>query len=289
MITRESHSFHDHRCPIICKKFILMPYKKVTKDDGNWHDAIEFITIQKGSAILRYNQDEISVSEGDTVIINSNVIHTITANDATVEYICLIVDLNFCVQNYLDISTVSFERLVHDDRIAQILEEIHATHPSISGAVRFRSTTNIKDTDILLERRALTLQLLSRIYSNFRITQSELDNLNLNNGIKKALDFAFKEHHRVITLDEIAAVAGFNKHYFSREFRKVTGCSFVTYLNKLRCEKAATLLVSTKLPIKDIYAQCGFSEHSYFNRIFCKIYGISPLKYRKKNALPTAT
>ena len=283
MIIREILAFKDYRCPIICKKYVLMPHKRITMDDGNWHDDIEFICISKGNAIVRYNQEKLLATEGDTVIINSNVVHTITAKDSVLEYICLIVSFDFCAQNYLDTSYTMFEKTVHDEQISNIMNQLHSTHPTVSGAVKVVATTDIKNTDILLKRRALVLQLFSYLYSNFRVKGSYQTNFTLHSGIKRALDFTFKECHRTITLDEISSIAGLNKHYFSREFRKVTNCSYITYINQLRCQKAIVLLLNTDLSIRDISIQCGFSDQAYFDKVFSKHYGITPSGYRKEN------
>jgi transcriptional regulator GlxA family with amidase domain len=58
------------------------------------------------------------------------------------------------------------------------------------------------------------------------------------------------------------------------------GENLSSYLNRLRVDKAAEMLIETDLPLSGIAGSCGFEDQSWFSKIF-KIYnGMSPGKYR---------
>ena len=59
------------------------------------------------------------------------------------------------------------------------------------------------------------------------------------------------------------------------------GCTFTEYLNGYRLSSACTLLSTTDKPVLEISYETGFTNLSYFNRLFKKKYGISPRIYRK--------
>jgi YesN/AraC family two-component response regulator len=54
----------------------------------------------------------------------------------------------------------------------------------------------------------------------------------------------------------------------------------VQYINKKKVEKAQLLLFSTDKPVKEIAYVMGFSDHSYFIRLFRKLTGLTPQEYR---------
>jgi AraC-like DNA-binding protein len=54
-----------------------------------------------------------------------------------------------------------------------------------------------------------------------------------------------------------------------------------SYVVRQQIQKAAGLLVTTKDPISNIAARCGFEDVSTFYRRFVKIYGVSPTEYRR--------
>ncbi len=86
-----------------------------------------------------------------------------------------------------------------------------------------------------------------------------------------------------ITLDEIAKHLGMSRSAFCSFFKKVSGQSFINYLNDIRLQKAMDLLQSTSLSVSEISARVGFGDVPYFNRSFRKRFGQSPQKFRNNS------
>jgi len=66
-----------------------------------------------------------------------------------------------------------------------------------------------------------------------------------------------------------------------RRFKAATGSSLIEYLQNLRVEEAKQLLESTDLPMEDISEQTGYSDTSFFRRLFKRLTGLTPSKYRQ--------
>jgi two-component system response regulator YesN len=91
-----------------------------------------------------------------------------------------------------------------------------------------------------------------------------------------------QEHYRKnITLEDVAAVAGFHPAYFSTVFKKVTGENFLEYLSALRMKEAKELLSDAGLRIPDVAEQVGYLDSKYFVKLFKKATGLTPQEYRK--------
>ena len=73
-----------------------------------------------------------------------------------------------------------------------------------------------------------------------------------------------------------------SKSYFSRNFKDVTGKTFVTYLNDMRIETAKKYLTETKQPIYWIASQVGYVDEHYFRRVFRERTGVTPKQFREK-------
>ena len=83
-----------------------------------------------------------------------------------------------------------------------------------------------------------------------------------------------------VTLDSLAAYAGFSRYTLSRMFRQHTGQTFTQYLNRRRVSMAEELLSGTRLPVTQVALQCGFNSIATFNRVFREVKGCTPTQYR---------
>ncbi|MEG2164692.1 MAG: PocR ligand-binding domain-containing protein [Ruthenibacterium sp.] len=92
----------------------------------------------------------------------------------------------------------------------------------------------------------------------------------------------YAEH---ITLDEMAGRVYLSSAYFSRVFKQETGFTFTAYLNKTRVERSKEMLVHQNIRLTDIALLVGFEDQSYFTKVFKKITGTAPLKYRETKGL----
>lgn len=91
------------------------------------------------------------------------------------------------------------------------------------------------------------------------------------------------EHYmEPLDLDTIAKQFNYNYNYLSSYFNSKNYEGFSGYLNKVRIEKACELLKKEDMPISDISYAVGYSDHSYFCRVFKKSTGYTPSVYRRR-------
>ncbi len=67
----------------------------------------------------------------------------------------------------------------------------------------------------------------------------------------------------------------------SRLFKQYQNITPWEHIMRLKLNKAATLLLTSDLPVKTIARSIGFEDQYHFSRNFKKFYGYSPQKYRK--------
>jgi transcriptional regulator GlxA family with amidase domain len=83
-----------------------------------------------------------------------------------------------------------------------------------------------------------------------------------------------------ISLNDVAAYAGYSPSHFSSLFRQRTGESLVNYFNTLRLNRACELLRETNMKINQICYKVGIEDNYYFSRLFSQKMGVSPTEYR---------
>jgi AraC-like DNA-binding protein len=85
-----------------------------------------------------------------------------------------------------------------------------------------------------------------------------------------------------IGLSDAAKVVAMNPTAFARYFRRMTGQSFVGYLQQLRVGHVCRQLIESDAPITDICYANGFGTLSNFNRVFARLKGCTPRDYRQQ-------
>lgn len=89
--------------------------------------------------------------------------------------------------------------------------------------------------------------------------------------------------YQKLSLETLAQQYHYNEKYLGNLFKRNMGISFRDYLNNCRLKYARGRLTDTTSSIVDIASQAGFSNVTYFNRVFKEKYGVTPSKYREKH------
>lgn len=99
--------------------------------------------------------------------------------------------------------------------------------------------------------------------------------------INRILDYIDKNLENPMTLGELASVASFSKYHFNRIFHSVVRETPFQFIQRVRIEKAAMLMLTNrKMTISEVAAKCGFTDISVFSRNFKGCFGVSPTRYR---------
>ncbi|MHB9022779.1 MAG: helix-turn-helix domain-containing protein [Armatimonadota bacterium] len=87
--------------------------------------------------------------------------------------------------------------------------------------------------------------------------------------------------HEELSRDDLAQVACLSPSHFSRVVKQAFGQSFTDLLTRMRVDRAREMLVLTEKSLIQICMDCGFSDQSYFSKVFQKVTGRPPSEYRR--------
>ena len=107
--------------------------------------------------------------------------------------------------------------------------------------------------------------------------------------IRKAGDYSRRNYASKMTLEGVAAYVFLSPSYFSKVFKDEMGCNFNHYLNHIRIEKSKQLLLTDSIRLVDVSGIVGFEDQSYFTKVFKKLTGITPGKFREARGQIRAT
>lgn len=101
--------------------------------------------------------------------------------------------------------------------------------------------------------------------------------------IQQILLYIENNFHEQLNLKSVSKEFHFNPSYLSNYFATNYKEGFNEYLNKIRIGEATKLLKQSKIPISEISERVGYSDHSYFCKVFKKQKGTSPSSFRRNN------
>ena len=114
------------------------------------------------------------------------------------------------------------------------------------------------------------------------LTLSNAIGLSSPNPGAMAKSFISHNFRKKITLSDICAHLACSKSTLVNNFRKNYGTTVTEYLTEVRLEEAKKLLNGNEHTLSEIAALCGFSDQSYFSKVFSAKMGCTPGDYRRR-------
>lgn len=106
--------------------------------------------------------------------------------------------------------------------------------------------------------------------------------INKSDSVMSQVCAYIDAHYREeIHREELGELVFLNTDYLSRIFKKEKGISISTYIIQKRVEAAKKLLTQSTLPINTVSLYVGYSNFSYFTKMFKENTGYAPLEYRR--------
>jgi AraC family transcriptional regulator len=98
--------------------------------------------------------------------------------------------------------------------------------------------------------------------------------------LNRTLEFINQNLGRDLRLWELAQIAGMSPNYFCELFKASTGMPPYQYILRCRIERAKQYLRDPKFTLACAGAAAGFADQSHFTKVFRRIAGVTPMKFR---------
>ena len=144
---------------------------------------------------------------------------------------------------------------------------------------------NIISNEEIIENIYSKISLKSTIdylLEKFTYFSEQIGTTSSDNIIKRVINYMNTNYYKDLKLEVLAEIFNYNSAYLGKLFKSIVGENFNTYLDKIRIEKAKTLLTEDKLKVYQVCDKVGYKNIDYFHNKFKKYVGISPLNYKKQ-------
>ena len=224
------------------------------------------------------------IAKGEVILLPPNIPHVWQFDPS-------VTDNDGCIANI----TIFFEDSTLDG-LASLVPELGNSINKIrtqTEAISYSGTTLENIVSILYAMRDKTAE--ARIPEMFRLLTVISDtscsrSVGCNNTLSRTerrmeriRTFCACNFARNISLEEIARYAGMNKSAFCTFMKRHAGLTFSEYMNELRLNRAVERIKNTDENIAEIAFSVGFSNVTYFNRLFRTHYGCAPKTMRHES------
>lgn len=253
---------------------------------NHYHNVYEIYYMLEGQRYYFIKDRTYNIMKGDIVLININEVHrTFYSSGSTNSQRVLI---NFD-SSYIDDFTKNDKDTHFEECFTKNINVIRLNineQQYIEALLsRMKSEKDSTETGHIVFTKILLIELL--IFLNRTASRIETAIYEHPSAIHKKISdmvvFINNNYAEDITLGFMAKKYHISLYHLSRLFKRVTGFSFIEYLNLVRVRAAQKVLTETSLKVSQVANDTGFDSITHFGRTFKSVTGLSPLQYRKKH------
>lgn len=266
---------------------ILLKHNRYTPQFVHKHIFFEMIYVLSGNCEQIIGDQNISMIEGDLCIISPEVKHSIGVFDDSIVINVLIRRNTF--------EDAFFDFLRNNNLLSSFfLNSIYKDKQN--DYIIFHTSNNkyIEDSilDMFLEYKKQDLyynNIINHLIMVFfakllrdPLIDIEIPTIKKKDNLRNSSIITYiQDNYTNVTLDDLSNKFHFSTPYCCKIIKEITGYNFTQFLQKIRLERAESLLINTNIPIADISNSVGYPNVEHFIRLFNKKNKISPSKYRK--------
>ena len=260
-------------------------HHNVSADTFKWHyhyhPEYEIVCVFEGSGRRHVGNHLSNYTEGDLVLIGSNLPHGGFGYGSVDIHQEIVVQFNadfmgngFLVKPEMENIKKLFERSKQGlSFYGKTKEELSVKFKSMPQLSHFERMIELL---IILEKLANSTEFITLNHTNVRYNFSLKDQERLD----KVYKYVEEKYSQVIDIQKVAKICNLTVPAFCNYFKKNLNQTFTDFTNEYRINQACKMLLEGQ-EIVDICYRSGFNNVSYFGRVFKQFKGMNPSKFRK--------
>lgn len=257
--------------------------------EKHWHRLLQFNVVLEGVLQVSVNDKKITIEKGDGIFINKNVLHCLNPKDIPecVSYSLQIPASAICPEKDIPIFEKYVAPIIDSEAINYLIFKREETRGRKILELLDYAAHKAEKQDFAYE-----LKVKAAIVELWTVLLEYVESLNLNQievdhvmsvgaeRMKEMMSYIQKHYKEKITLDDIAEASNVSISECNRVFHRFLDATPIEYLNRVRIVQACALLRREEEKASAIGEMVGFTEYSYFHRVFKKYMGCTPKEYQ---------
>ncbi len=242
------------------------------------HEFFHLAYVRSGNLIFNADETDYPLSEGSLILIPPFVIHGVPQDTH-----------NLCIQYevFFQILDPELKGLLESQQVRVLHDASHLESLFAYIRTHYRSTDLLCSSSIESFLCTILFSFLTEKPNSAEYSESSsggyVDASRYSPLVRRVLSHVEKNFNEKHNLSSLALSLGFNKSYLCTVFRRETGITISDYINYNRIRKILITLQYTgynkEFPICELAHQFGYVNPSYFNRVFKKYTGMTPVEF----------
>lgn len=278
----------------------------------HWHDELEIIYVKHGKLHVTISGENYIGNPKEAFVVSPGSLHFMGSPTGDVDYYTFLFPVEYIsfqtddIMEKMILSPLKHGRVMIKPQINDMAEDICEWLIEINTNISYLkkktsesteerknrenhkynksddiAVSNINEANInaQFETKMTLLKFIRKMWQNGMILENAANGTNTTE--KEMITYIRQNYTREISLQEFGMQFHLSEKYVSRYFKEHFHITLSQYINHLRLEHARQLLQESTVPVTEVALQSGYQNVSYFIRCFKKMYGVSPLKYRK--------
>lgn len=250
------------------------------------HDFVEIVYCAEGTGFHHIEDEVLPVKRGDLFLLPVGVRHVFRPASADKDRLLVVYNCVFPYELIEELSgLVSF-----DPQFLKIFQPVDQT-PKLwsyfqdeNGELyelleRLYTEYSVKESGYIDMLKGLFIQLLITLQRHLLLTGPR-ENQHRPGKFHELIRYVEDHCNEHISLAELAERSELSVSHFQRHFKKISGQTFLNFLQNCRIQRCCRMLLKTDHSIEFIANSIGYQDMKFFNKLFKKKTGVTPRQYR---------
>ncbi|MFC4387985.1 helix-turn-helix domain-containing protein [Gracilibacillus marinus] len=251
----------------------------------HWHEHLEWIIIANGSFRVQVGSTFQDLVKGDLVFVNTKQIHSAFPKSRDSELYAIVFNDSLIRNLGLDNTEKKYILpLLSKDRDIPSYFKANSPESLLIKECLMNVMRDYFDKPFGYELLVKARLLESIGYIFQKAGDTSLQKQNQEKGsIDPVLVHLSHSSHEPLSIKQAASMCCLSPNYFCSLFKKATGKTLTEYMNMLRIHEAEHLLRTRKYTVQQVAFMVGYTNLTYFGRVFKKLKNATPSEYFKNN------
>lgn len=243
-------------------EYFCKEYGKNFNFPAHLHQSFEFITVFSGNMQIDIEDKTYNLKKGESILIFPHQMHSISSEKSK-HMLCIFSP---------ELVKAYYSKISNKKPVKNTFEIDNYLIDTLDNLLTDSST---------FKKKGILYSICAEFDKNAEYTEKISFDDNL---LQNIFEFVEENYSAECELNDLAKKIGYSYSYLSRCFKKTTGISFNTYVNRFRISNACYLLNNTNYSVLQCALESGYKSIRSFNRNFINLLGVTPKEYKKQKS-----